>query len=114
MTRGSNPPPPAQWNLQGWMAAYHAAQRDPNSSPVSRPQVTQEPKKEEEEEMSAVTGGWRYEKSQGKDIEKPPIIRICPRCQGPPFPLKPTEESHTKNWCQDCRDGKPGPGQIPS
>ena len=97
MPRGSNPPPPAQWNLHGWLAAYYEAQGHPTT-----------PMKKKEDSMDKMTGGWQYE---GK--EPPPPIRICPKCQGAPFRREISEEPDISLWCEDCQEGKPGPGAKP-
>lgn len=104
-------PSPAQWNLEGWLVSYCVSQDRPTYCPYSlypRIEATKE-----DENMDVVTGGWRYE---GK--EKPAIIRICTRCQGPPFIQGNSNEKSLpedkRDWCQDCKEGKPVPGQHPA
>lgn len=94
-------------NLHNWLSGYYTAQRDPNTlSPPPLPNSVIQVQPKKEELMEELTGGWQWEKSQGKDINKPPPIRICTKCQGDGAP-------NTTAWCNSCREGKPGPGHEP-
>lgn len=102
----SDPPNPIQWNIQGWMAAYHEAMsrgQPPPTSPTPPPAIVENPPE------VPMEGGWQFE---GK--EKPGNIRICPKCQGKGL-LDNPEKSE---WCEPCQEGKilghaPEKGKVP-
>lgn len=99
----SDPPTPAQWNLHGWMAAYHEAQRRGTPLPTSPSPVIAE----KVEPLDKMQGGWQAE---GK--ERPETPKICTRCQWVRR-AGITEEPDKSSWCEACIEGKPGPGTVP-